>query len=913
MVFNSNGNNRLNMKKITLLLLLTLSVLGLQAQTYQLNYDSIRVGKTAGTGGTSLYGKVYLKNVGLGVVGDSILTVLNGRIRKVPYTQITGLQDSLTKKANRTFDNVASGAIAKSKVDTTATGLQTVSNFFPKGDTRYQRSSVAPTSISATSPIFYNSGTGVISSQAASATVEGYVTTGTQTFAGNKTFNGSITGTSSVWSDLMQISRGDANSLLVSNTSATHAPIISSNTGTGNLHGFFNISGGVSYINNSGLLEKVGGTDAQFLRANGTVLGSTGSGDVVRAISPTLVTPNIGAATGTSVGLTGNSFMEGGLSLGVNAYQNYTTLVLGGNTTSGSAQYGLITDAAMNGVANHAIYANAKIRSSATATNAYGVYVSNPEMGAGATLTNAYGIYIANQTSGSTSNYSIYSAGGANYLAGGLTLPTIKITSGASNGYVLKSDASGNASWQSPTSSYKGTWNASTNTPTIADGSGTAGDYYYVTTGGTQFGRTFTTGGQAVYNGSIWEPVGVAASVTSVNGYTGAVTLAKGDVGLSNVDNTSDATKNAATATLTNKTISGSSNTLSNIPQSAVTNLTTDLSNLMPKSGGAFTGGVTGTTLGLSGSLTNSNSLPFVLSSPTSIDFHQSGGGTVRFVNDAFSSVNMALNNSGDMDVRGALSVTGAISGSNLSGTNTGDQTTITGNAGTATALQTARTISGTSFDGTADITLNNTGITNGAGYITASALSTYAPLASPALTGNPTAPTQSAGDNSTKIATTAYVDATATVGSGASKQSAVIFTDVNSSSAGAIDLAQHLISTATNGDKISFEYAGRFAANANTKPQMILKVDGTDFTIPSITPGNNEDWIISGSIIRVSSTIYKISINYFQSGQNNYPQVTSGATLDTNSLVITLTAPTTVANNDIVLSTASIQKFNAP
>tara|TARA_B100001113_G_C21108332_1_gene621973 strand:- start:76 stop:1569 length:1494 start_codon:yes stop_codon:yes gene_type:complete len=37
--------------------------------------------------------------------------------------------------------------------------------------------------------------------------------------------------------------------------------------------------------------------------------------------------------------------------------------------------------------------------------------------------------------------------------------------------------------------------------------------------------------------------------------------------------------------------------------------------------------------------------------------------------------------------------------------------------------------------------------------------LSAYATLASPALTGNPTAPTQSASDNSTKIATTAYVE----------------------------------------------------------------------------------------------------------------------------------------------------------
>lgn len=35
-----------------------------------------------------------------------------------------------------------------------------------------------------------------------------------------------------------------------------------------------------------------------------------------------------------------------------------------------------------------------------------------------------------------------------------------------------------------------------------------------------------------------------------------------------------------------------------------------------------------------------------------------------------------------------------------------------------------------------------------------------YAPLASPALTGNPTAPTQTAGNNSTRLATTAFVQA---------------------------------------------------------------------------------------------------------------------------------------------------------
>jgi hypothetical protein len=41
-----------------------------------------------------------------------------------------------------------------------------------------------------------------------------------------------------------------------------------------------------------------------------------------------------------------------------------------------------------------------------------------------------------------------------------------------------------------------------------------------------------------------------------------------------------------------------------------------------------------------------------------------------------------------------------------LSGTNTGDQTSVTGNAGTATALQTARNIDGQAFDGTGNITV---------------------------------------------------------------------------------------------------------------------------------------------------------------------------------------------------------------
>ena len=72
-------------------------------------------------------------------------------------------------------------------------------------------------------------------------------------------------------------------------------------------------------------------------------------------------------------------------------------------------------------------------------------------------------------------------------------------------------------------------------------------------------------------------------------------------------------------------------------------------------------------------------------------------------------------------DVTGDLTgdVTGNLTG-NVTGNTSGSSGSCTGNAATATALETARTIAGVSFDGTANISLNNNAITNGAGYITA-------------------------------------------------------------------------------------------------------------------------------------------------------------------------------------------------
>ena len=59
--------------------------------------------------------------------------------------------------------------------------------------------------------------------------------------------------------------------------------------------------------------------------------------------------------------------------------------------------------------------------------------------------------------------------------------------------------------------SYQGTWAASTNTPTLANGTGTAGDVYYASdSGSVDFGAgsiSFLAGDAVVYDGSVWEKV----------------------------------------------------------------------------------------------------------------------------------------------------------------------------------------------------------------------------------------------------------------------------------------------------------------------------------------------------------------------------------------------------------------------
>jgi hypothetical protein len=79
---------------------------------------------------------------------------------------------------------------------------------------------------------------------------------------------------------------------------------------------------------------------------------------------------------------------------------------------------------------------------------------------------------------------------------------------------------------------YKGTYNASTNTPTLVDGTGNIGDVYRVTIAGAGVNSlNFVVGDYAIYNGTTWEKAHSGSdAVVSVNGFAGIVVLTSDNV-----------------------------------------------------------------------------------------------------------------------------------------------------------------------------------------------------------------------------------------------------------------------------------------------------------------------------------------------------------------------------------------------
>ena len=91
---------------------------------------------------------------------------------------------------------------------------------------------------------------------------------------------------------------------------------------------------------------------------------------------------------------------------------------------------------------------------------------------------------------------------------------------------------------------YKGQWNAETNTPTLADGTGTKGDFYIVSVSGTQnlgSGNVqYFENDRIIYDGSVWSRLsaGDVKKVNSVLPTNGNVALTGENIPVSSTDST---------------------------------------------------------------------------------------------------------------------------------------------------------------------------------------------------------------------------------------------------------------------------------------------------------------------------------------------------------------------------------------
>lgn len=273
-----------------------------------------------------------------------------------------------------------------------------------------------------------------------------------------------------------------------------------------------------------------------------------------------------------------------------------------------------------------------------------------------------------------------------------LTFPD---TQGSAGTY-LKNDGSGGLTWDTPSGGGGGDMVlASVQTVTGAKTFGGPGAVGKFILAGSTSGTTIlnaaatagsgtvvlpTTGTLATLDGTetltnktltsptLTTPALGVATATSINGLT--ITSSTGTLTIAN----------SKTATVNNSiTLAGTDSTTMTFPATTATIARTDAAQTFTGSQ-TFSSTIVGSINGNAATVTNAT-LTTALTVNT---------GTLTLTANAANSSVLTVG-------AGAVSVSGA---------NTGDQTTVTGNAGTATALQNARTIGGVSFDGTANITV---------------------------------------------------------------------------------------------------------------------------------------------------------------------------------------------------------------
>lgn len=265
---------------------------------------------------------------------------------------------------------------------------------------------------------------------------------------------------------------------------------------------------------------------------------------------------------------------------------------------------------------------------------------------------------------------------------------------------------------------YKAKWD--TTTPLPLANSSNKGWYYVVSASATD--GSYWKDDWVVSNGTTWDRINNTGAVSSVAGMAGVVTLAKGDVGLGNVDNTSDADKPVSTA---QKTALDAKVATSQIGISqGICDL--DVNKKVP---------ITRIPDSILGSLSYQGPYDMVNILPTA---SSSNKGWYYIASNA-SPVNGY--------VKGDWAVSNGTSWDRID--NTSAVQSVAGMTGAVTLAK-------------GDVGLDNVDNTSDADKPVSTAqktaLDAKAPLASPTFTGTPLAPTATAGTNTTQVATTEFV-----------------------------------------------------------------------------------------------------------------------------------------------------------
>ena len=422
----------------------------------------------------------------------------------------------------------------------------------------------------------------------------------------------------------------------------------------------------------------------------------------------------------------------------------------------------------------------------------------------------------------------------------------------------------------------------------------------------------------------------------------------EGRVNLSQLDTLFSGT----TKTLTNKTISGSSNTLSNIGNSSLSNSAVTVGSTSISLGASATtiagiSDLTAGTINIAGNViksTDSTKVEIGAGDGLSVagDLTVAGNMTVSGTTTTLSSTNTVVSDklyelgngttgtpSGDAGLviergssdnafigfdesedkfkLGTGSFTGASTGNltitkgtlvaDVEGNVTG---AVTGNASTATALATARTIAGQSFDGTGNITIASTDLSN-----------------TSAITLN------TASQTLTNKTIDASSNTLSNVGNSSLSNSSITFTD-ESSTQGSVALGGNIeflagegVNTSVSGNKITIA-----AEEATSSNKGVASFNSTDFTVSSgavsLTAERIQD--IIGAMVG-SNTETRITVTYddtdgtidfvVDNDLSNYDNTSSGFATKTGTETLTNKTINSPKINEDVAVTATATEIN--